>query len=401
MKYVAMIGKTGNGYAADLPDLPGCVAAGDTFEETSQLIREAAKYHLELMAEHGESIPEPLNAAIEVEVQLPVQLAREGWPSQEETEETKQILDQPTEGIANPPIEQWRLYPAKVTQRWYNELSHLEMFTHYASSIGRIYSDSALRSLGPAPQERVVNPKEQARNLIVALIDLHAKSCSLAGAILPVLRYGYPNAGWILCRTMLENLIVMRFLDEYNEQDAAERYNGSISIQFADGSSPSDAKELYDEFASYFPDAKEHGWASGIGRQTRWNTRDMAKAVGAEDLYTSIFKSESKFTHPDASGFYGDIDDPVVPAFMQARAEPNPSRLYGQTDGVSLVLVAFEVAQYLEAATLTLIRAHPIEKGDYLESEFSTRCKTVIDLLSDACRQSLFLQDIFENSKEQ
>lgn len=70
MKYVAIIGKTGNGYAADLPDLPGCVAAGETFKETCQLIQEAANYHVELMAEHGETIPEPLNAAVEVEVDV-------------------------------------------------------------------------------------------------------------------------------------------------------------------------------------------------------------------------------------------------------------------------------------------------------------------------------------------
>lgn len=71
MKYVAIIGKTGNGYAADLPDLPGCIAAADTFEETLQLIQEAANYHVELMAEHGETIPEPLNVAVEVEVEIP------------------------------------------------------------------------------------------------------------------------------------------------------------------------------------------------------------------------------------------------------------------------------------------------------------------------------------------
>ena len=71
MKYVALIAETGNGYAADLPDLPGCIAAADTFEETWQLIQEAAIYHVELMAEHGETMPEPLNVAVEVEVQLP------------------------------------------------------------------------------------------------------------------------------------------------------------------------------------------------------------------------------------------------------------------------------------------------------------------------------------------
>ena len=68
MKYVAIIGKTGNGYAAHLPDLPGCIAAADTFEETRNLIEEAANFHVEGMLEHGETIPEPLNAAIEVEV---------------------------------------------------------------------------------------------------------------------------------------------------------------------------------------------------------------------------------------------------------------------------------------------------------------------------------------------
>ena len=34
MKYVALIVKTGNGYSAHLPDIPGCIAAADTFEET-------------------------------------------------------------------------------------------------------------------------------------------------------------------------------------------------------------------------------------------------------------------------------------------------------------------------------------------------------------------------------
>ncbi len=71
MKYVAIIAKTGNGYAADLPDLPGCIAAADTFEETLHLIEEAANYHVEIMAEHGEIIPEPLNVAVEVEVEIP------------------------------------------------------------------------------------------------------------------------------------------------------------------------------------------------------------------------------------------------------------------------------------------------------------------------------------------
>ena len=71
MKYVAIIGKTGNGYSAHLPDLPGCIAAADTFEETAALIHEAANFHVEMMSEHGESIPQPIYSAVEVEVTIP------------------------------------------------------------------------------------------------------------------------------------------------------------------------------------------------------------------------------------------------------------------------------------------------------------------------------------------
>ena len=47
------------GYSAYLPELPGCVAAGETFEETKELIAEAVELHLELMEEEGLPIPEP------------------------------------------------------------------------------------------------------------------------------------------------------------------------------------------------------------------------------------------------------------------------------------------------------------------------------------------------------
>ena len=47
------------GYSAYLPELPGCVAAGETFEETKELIAEAVELHLEFMEEEGLPIPEP------------------------------------------------------------------------------------------------------------------------------------------------------------------------------------------------------------------------------------------------------------------------------------------------------------------------------------------------------
>lgn len=68
MGYAVVIEKTGNGYSAYVPDLPGCIAAGDTREETETLIREGIVYHLELMREHGDSIPEPQTTTALVEV---------------------------------------------------------------------------------------------------------------------------------------------------------------------------------------------------------------------------------------------------------------------------------------------------------------------------------------------
>ena len=68
MKYVVIVEKTGNGYSAYLPDLPGCVAAGDTVEETERLIQEAVTYHVEALRENGDPIPEPSTSAQLVEV---------------------------------------------------------------------------------------------------------------------------------------------------------------------------------------------------------------------------------------------------------------------------------------------------------------------------------------------
>jgi predicted RNase H-like HicB family nuclease len=63
MKYAVLYEKTATGYSAHVPDLPGCVAAGDTLEETEQLMREAIEMHLEGMREDGDSIPEPSTIA--------------------------------------------------------------------------------------------------------------------------------------------------------------------------------------------------------------------------------------------------------------------------------------------------------------------------------------------------
>ena len=66
-RYAVILEKTGNGYGAYVPDLPGCVAAGDTLEETEKLIREAIEIHLESIRQYGDAIPEPTAVATYVE----------------------------------------------------------------------------------------------------------------------------------------------------------------------------------------------------------------------------------------------------------------------------------------------------------------------------------------------
>ena len=58
MRYAIVIEKADGNYSAYVPDLPGCVAAADTVEETDQLIREAVEIHLRGMREDGIPIPE-------------------------------------------------------------------------------------------------------------------------------------------------------------------------------------------------------------------------------------------------------------------------------------------------------------------------------------------------------
>jgi predicted RNase H-like HicB family nuclease len=58
LRYVIVIEQAADGdYGAWAPDLPGCVALGDTVEETEREMREAIGFHLESLREHGEPHP--------------------------------------------------------------------------------------------------------------------------------------------------------------------------------------------------------------------------------------------------------------------------------------------------------------------------------------------------------
>jgi len=68
MRYAIVIEKAENNYAAYVPDLLGCIATGQTIEETEKEIREAIDLHLRGMREDGLPIPEPSSSVDYVDI---------------------------------------------------------------------------------------------------------------------------------------------------------------------------------------------------------------------------------------------------------------------------------------------------------------------------------------------
>ena len=72
MRYAIVIEKSETGFGAYVPDLPGCVAAGETENDVLRLIREAAELHVESLRESGQTVPSPSHSVGYVEVSTPV-----------------------------------------------------------------------------------------------------------------------------------------------------------------------------------------------------------------------------------------------------------------------------------------------------------------------------------------
>jgi len=68
MEYLVVVEKGRSSYGAYVPDLPGCVAAGETRREVLKLIRDAVKLHIEALRDSGQSIPEPTSKSDVVRV---------------------------------------------------------------------------------------------------------------------------------------------------------------------------------------------------------------------------------------------------------------------------------------------------------------------------------------------
>ncbi len=62
--YLVVVERGETSWGAWAPDLPGCVAVGDSPDETIELMRGAVAMHLEGMRESGEEIPSPTSQAV-------------------------------------------------------------------------------------------------------------------------------------------------------------------------------------------------------------------------------------------------------------------------------------------------------------------------------------------------
>jgi predicted RNase H-like HicB family nuclease len=69
--FLVVIEKGQNSYGAYSPDLPGCVAVGDTVEEVEQRMREAILLHIEGMREDHLPLPQPTSRAEYIDIPIP------------------------------------------------------------------------------------------------------------------------------------------------------------------------------------------------------------------------------------------------------------------------------------------------------------------------------------------
>ena len=68
MRYMVIVEKGESSYGAFVPDLPGCIAVGETEQEVIELIQEAIQFHLEDLQTEGQPIPQPVSKSTFIEV---------------------------------------------------------------------------------------------------------------------------------------------------------------------------------------------------------------------------------------------------------------------------------------------------------------------------------------------
>jgi len=68
IRYMVVIERGETSWGAHVPDLPGCIAVGETRDEVLRLIREAIGFHIEGLKQEGLPIPVPSSEGELVEV---------------------------------------------------------------------------------------------------------------------------------------------------------------------------------------------------------------------------------------------------------------------------------------------------------------------------------------------
>lgn len=68
MRYTVILEHGENSWGAHVPDLPGCIAVGESREEALMLIQDAIAFHIEGLKEQGLPVPEPRSEGEVVDV---------------------------------------------------------------------------------------------------------------------------------------------------------------------------------------------------------------------------------------------------------------------------------------------------------------------------------------------
>lgn len=69
MRYMVVIERGESSWGAHVPDLPGCVAVGESRDEVVDLIRDAVALHIEGLRTEGLPVPKPTSEGEFVDVE--------------------------------------------------------------------------------------------------------------------------------------------------------------------------------------------------------------------------------------------------------------------------------------------------------------------------------------------
>lgn len=69
MRYMVVVEHGESSWGAHVPDLPGCIAVGETRDDVLSLIREAIAFHIEALEQEGLPVPKPSSEGEFVDVE--------------------------------------------------------------------------------------------------------------------------------------------------------------------------------------------------------------------------------------------------------------------------------------------------------------------------------------------